>query len=444
MRKFVIFTLFSVITAICSVAFCSCSDDTPVQITSLKMNYKNLTMSKGETMQLQAIPRPETAPISVKWTSSNDEIVSVNTNGLITCLESAGSAIITARAGSYSCTCSVVISESSSLDVATALAMPMSSSLLYSSNIVLPAPKRIMQGFDVAPSGKIYYSQISSDGISTIIACASGPNQPIETQYMDCRYFGHATQIVAEENADGKTYIWLNSNGNQSSSGEYENNYSVSRVEYQPGAVLENCSGKTFFLNKDDQYDQQVSIDFDNRRLLIGSRKGSRYFYIFDLDEVLSLPEKTMTVTTTVEGTTSTRTVQGYDLNDCKLLGYFSISAGSNQDTDVYSYSHQGHEVYGDYVYFYEGNAVELGNDNFTTKAYLTVFDYTGSTRVPRTEVTALSETSTWKSIGLTTTGWSEPESLKIRSNGIYLGVASRDGSSSQRRANILYYPCKE
>lgn len=69
---------------------------------------------------------------------------------------------------------------------------------------------------------------------------------------MTLKYFGHGTQIVAEEASDGKTYIWLNSNASVDSSGEYGDNWSVSRVEFVPGALLEaGYAGETFFLNKD-------------------------------------------------------------------------------------------------------------------------------------------------------------------------------------------------
>ena len=68
------------------------------------------------------------------------------------------------------------------------------------------------------------------------------------------------------------------------------------------------------------------------------------------------------------------------------MLGSFSVPAGSDKENDVYSYSHQGHEVAGNYVYFYEGNAVETGADSFESKAYVTVFNYSGKIVVPRTE----------------------------------------------------------
>ena len=47
------------------------------------------------------------------------------------------------------------------------------------------------------------------------------------------------------------------------------------------------------------------------------------------------------------------------------------------------------------------------------------MFDYSGNIAVPRTEVKVLSATDAWKSLGLTTTGWCEPEGLKVDADGI-------------------------
>ena len=430
---------------IATLAFGSCSDDSkPEPMSGLKMNKVALMLAQGETFQLQAIPRPADAAIDIKWTSSDASIVSVDDRGVITANDNRGSAVVTARAGSYFCTCTVTLISSQPMDVSSSLMNTDLENLIYSRDVLLPANKRIMQGFDISKSGVMYYSQISAGaGTSTYVSRAGSPGQSAETYYMDCRYFGHGTQIVAEEAEDGKTYIWMNSNGNMATSGEYGENMSISRVEFQPGAVHENCAGKTFFLNKNGEYDQQVSIDFENRRLFIGSRKGVRCFWVFDLDEVLALPEKDMTVSTNVEGVVTERVVKGYDLNDCKVLGHFTIAGGGDQATDIYTYNHQGTAIHGDYIYFYEGNAITLpGTDNFTCKAYVTVLDYSGNICVPRTEVKAVAETDKWKELGLTTTGWCEPEGIKVSDQGIYLGIASRDGSSITRRANILFYQC--
>ena len=193
----------------------------------------------------------------------------------------------------------------------------------------LSDPRRILQGFDILPNGEIYYSQVGSNAYTLNICRAAGPNQNAQDEVMILKHFGHGTQIVAEKASDGKTYIWLNSNASVDDSGEYGNNWSFSRVEFVPGTnEADGYAGDTFFLNKEQQYDQQVAVDFDARRLLVGSRKsGVRHFWIFDLDEVLALPLKEMTVSVTVGGGTGDgekqtveRKIMGHDLNDCLVL----------------------------------------------------------------------------------------------------------------------------
>ena len=61
---------------------------------------------------------------------------------------------------------------------------------------------------------------------------------------------------------------------------------------------------------------------------------------------------------------------------------------------------------------------------------------------MPRTEVAAVADAVGLAAAGLTTTGYAEGESLKVRDGKLYLGVACRDGSSCNRRANILVYDC--
>ena len=436
--------------------FVRCSgEEEGVKISSLKMDQAELSMEIGKTFQLGVTTRPENVEVVLKWASSNENVATVSDAGLVKGVNY-GTTLITARFGSYTARCTVTISEKIAmegpLDASAALAAKMNANIIYSKNVLLYANKRIMQGFDIVSNGNIYYSQVGSPAYMLNVCKASGANQAATSECMIFQRFGHGTQIVAEETSDNKVYIWLNSNASVDSSGEYGDNWSFSRVEFKAGTYAgDGYGGDTFFLNKDVQFDQQVSIDFDNRRLLVGSRKsGVRYFWVFDLDEVLALPLKEMSATVTIGGSgepiaqqSVTRKVQARDLNDCRVLGNFSFPAGSNKETDVYSYSHQGHEVYGNYVYFYEGNAVEQTTaDTFVSKAYMTVFDYTGKIVVPRTEVAAISDVEGLKTHGLTTTGYAEAESFKLKGDKMYLGVACRDGSSSNRRANIFVYDC--
>ncbi|MFR0894230.1 MAG: Ig domain-containing protein [Alistipes onderdonkii] len=184
-----------------------------------------------------ATTRPADAEATIRWTSSDESVATVDQAGLVT-LRAFGTAVITARYRSYSARCTVATLQEPPLDPSAALGAPLSDDIVYSKNVVLYAPRRIMQGFDLTDGGEIYYSQISSDGTSVIVCRAAGPGQDARAEYMTLKYFGHGTQIVAEEASDGKTYIWLNSNASVDSSGEYGDNWSVSRVGIRAGCTL--------------------------------------------------------------------------------------------------------------------------------------------------------------------------------------------------------------
>ena len=270
------------VVSVATGAGCS-SNDKPVQITSLKLNEKDLELTVGESFRLVATTRPADAGATIRWTSSDESVATVDQAGLVT-LRAFGTAVISARYRSYSARCTVATLQEPPLDPSAALGAPLSDDIVYSKNVVLYAPRRIMQGFDLTDGGEIYYSQISSDGTSVIVCRAAGPGQDARAEYMTLKYFGHGTQIVAEEASDGKTYIWLNSNASVDSSGEYGDNWSVSRVEFVPGATLRKpaMQAKHSSSTRTGKYDQQVAIDFPARRLLVGSRKsGVRYFWIF-------------------------------------------------------------------------------------------------------------------------------------------------------------------
>lgn len=409
-----------------------------VSTAGIKLDRSKVFLTPMSETVLTATLQPADESAVFQWSSSDPDIAAVDASGKVSYV-SEGEATITVSCKTYSASCQVSCVGKNPWDFRNTLANPLSNSLIYSKNVLLCYEYRIMQGFDIMPDGVMYYSQVSSDGKDVVICRADAAGQPAGTQYMTMKYFGHGTQFTVERAADGD-YIWLGSNGTETN-GEYGDNLSFSRVKFAAGALCEHSAGKTFFLGGTGEYDLQVSVDFESKRLLLGTRKaGNRNFWVFDLEEAMALPEKNIDVTMKIEGETVTKTVRNAcDLSECEPLGKFSIPAGINKDTDVYSYSHQGHEVVGDYIYFYEGNAVEDGSEYYS-KAYLTTFTYGGDIVVPRTEVKAVSDKSQLKSFGLTDKGYAEAESLKIKNGRLYLGFACHNGPGTKRYANVLVY----
>lgn len=345
----------------------------------------------------------------------------------------------------------ITITQASDQGALAALSTELSNDIIFSKNVKLYKQKNIMQGFDFTDDSHFYYSQAPSNTIYQFVSFCEGASKQY-SDYMTLERFGHMTQIVAEKAADGKTYIWCNSNGQSTSSG-YGNNWSFSRIEYKAGETYTGgYAGETFFLNKDNQYDTQVAIDFETRRLLVGSRKAGvsmRYFWIFDLDEVLALPLKTMECTVTIGSNSNitddaslsqqkVRTVQARDLNDAKVLGYFEIPRGKGE-SEVYYYAHQGHEIHGDQVWFYEGNSITSGAIYYSV-AYVTVYDYNGKVLYPRTAVKAIEKNSALVEFGFSSIGYAEAEGIKVKGDQLYLGFACHNGSGTYRYAEILHY----
>jgi uncharacterized protein YjdB len=78
-----------------------------IPVTSISLNKTSITLRNGESYQLQATILPDNATFKdVKWESSDDEIVSVDTNGLVT-TRGVGIVTITANAGDCSANCVV-------------------------------------------------------------------------------------------------------------------------------------------------------------------------------------------------------------------------------------------------------------------------------------------------------------------------------------------------
>ena len=85
-----------------------CSVNVSVPVSGISLNTSSTTMNVGSTYTLQATvsPNDATSP-SVTWTTSNSSVATVS-GGVVTA-NSAGTATITARAGTYTATCSVTV-----------------------------------------------------------------------------------------------------------------------------------------------------------------------------------------------------------------------------------------------------------------------------------------------------------------------------------------------
>lgn len=466
MKTFKSFVLL--LTTLCAAV--GCSDDKELTMYSLRFDPDGIVLAVGASQRLVPISDPVYDDVQYEWKSVDERIATVDATGMVTGV-SAGSTEVRAFYGDNRlarCLVSVVEKSSSLPDPTTALAGGLTQQMLFSSN-QLQYKGTIMQCFDFYDeNGYIYYTQNVSDtktGNKWMVAlCRQKRNTERSGDYMQLQWFGHGTLLVVEKGADGD-YVWVNSNGTLSDK-DYSNNLTFSRLKYRTGAVMSHYGGDTFYLSgytdasgaKWSVYDVQPAIDFVNRRLLIGCRSaGYRHNVIYDLDEVLALGTKRVDVTrtwggeTAAEGATQKKTettsVEVHDLGTLTPLGSFRLPSylSTGQTDQVYSYSHQGHAVWGDYVYWFEGQAIQKTGSLYDgSVAYVAVFDYNGKLVCPRTRVAACSDFPSLSTLLDAKDCYCEGEGMQIKQGRkLYLGIATHtSAASSNRLASILQYDC--
>ena len=448
-----------------------CSDDDKELVMySLRFEPNSITLGIGKSYRLVPISDPFYDDVQYEWKSVDERVATVDQSGVVTGV-SAGSTEVRAFYGDNRlarCLVSVVESTSSLPDPTAALSEGLSQQMIFSSN-QLPYKGTIMQCFDFYDeNGYIYYTQSVGDtktGNRWMVALGRQKrNEAPSDDYMKLQWFGHGTLLVAERADDGD-YVWVNSNGTLSGT-DYTNNLTFSRIRYQKGAVLSHYAGDTFYMSEYVDAagttwmvrDVQPSIDFVNRRLLIGCRTTDmRHNVIYDLDAVLALGKETVEITrtwggeTAAEGVTEKKTettsVEVRNLNRLTPLGSFRLPSYLNtgQTHQVYSYSHQGQAVRGDYVYWYEGQAIQQTGELYDgSVAYVAVFDYTGKLVCPRTRVAACSDFPSLSTLLDAKNCYCEGEGMQLKQGRkLYLGIATHTSAASGNRlASILQYEC--
>ena len=461
--------IFLLLATFCAAVACS-DDDTELTIYSLKFEPGSINLGVGESRRLVPISDPPVDGIQYEWKSVDERIATVDAAGLVTGV-SAGSTEIRAFYGDNRmarCLVSAVENTSSLPDPTPALAADLSQELIFSSN-QLAYKGTVMQCFDFYDeNGYIYYTQCAADSQTgnrwLVVLGRQKRNEAPSGDYMRLQWFGHGTLVVAEKAEDGD-YVWVASNGTISGS-DYTNNLTFSRIKYQKGAVLSHYGGDTFYLSRYvdaagtawDVRDVQPAVDFVNRRLLIGCRTNDmRHNVVYDLDDVLALENEQVEVTRTwggelaAEGQTTqqteTTTLQARNLNRLTPLGSFRLPSylDTGQTDQPYSYSHQGHAIWGDYVYWYEGNAIQKSGELYDGSiAYVAVFDYTGKQVCPRTRVAACSDFPNMSTLLDSKDCYCEGEGIQIKQGSkFYVGIATHtSAASSNRLATILQYEC--
>lgn len=292
----------------------------------------------------------------------------------------------------------------------------------------------VMQSFDIDfDKNLIYYSQLNSN--YRIYISWSEPNATKHKGVMQLHYFGHGSNFSIEKAGEDR-YVWISNYASKNASDEYWGSQIVSRVPVKADAVVKpwDCDDNYYF----GETNISVGVDFDNDRLtILGVTSGVVRTY--SLSALQALPVETIELEPIKYGgakapdaeTTVTYKVQARDCTKIKPLGQFFIKRESGV-------SWQGFEICGDLVYQMQGN----GNANDGVSAstgYLLIFKIDGTPVLKRTRVGALLDLQKLSDMGITDTGYMEPEGVKVRNGAMYCGFASKN-SANVRRGTIFKY----
>lgn len=340
------------------------------------------------------------------------------------------------------------------------LAKPLTEVNIFSKNVLLKAPLRVMQNFDIDSKRNIYYAQLGAVAKNEagktksheLYILKAQANISPKQEVMTLQYFGHGSNIAIEETADGEVYVWVNSIATKNKKTlEYIDSRAVSRIKFEAGKVYDQGhGGASYFLNK-GLYNVHPAIDAKRDVLAISATKnGIRYFFFYKLSEARKLPLTQFQIEVLAGGEekgseqkTVVRNVDGYDLNQLKPLASFSLPKGTDPENSINSYSFQGFDVAGDYVFFYEGDGNKNDPNNGSSNAYITVLDMNGKIVAKRSKVAAISNMQQLEQAGITKTGYMEAEGIKVVGKQLFIAFASRGivhGNDDYRRANIFAY----
>lgn len=379
-------------------------------------------------------------PSEVAFSSSNEAVAEVDQGGVVTAV---GRGKVAVKAEYLGLTASTAVEVTPMGEITTGVDR-FTEENIYSKSVYL-IRNTVIQGFDIASDGTIYYMQLGGSDKHDLYVMRGRPNSSVD-DHMIFRYSGHGTNMAIEQAVDGKTYVWTGTYASRNSSNEYWLNSVVTRTEYQTGKTLtpEQC-GDLFYMG--GVCELHPAIDVENDVLAINYPGSTlRMFVIYRLSEALALPRSYVTLpsrnygggTSTDPAATNSPKVYVRDLTKLTPLGRFGIpKTGADHSTDISSYAWQGFDVDSGKIYYFEGE----GTVSDGSGAYFTVFDFDGNIVERRAEVVAASDRDALARFGITSSGYMEAEGMKIHGDKLYLGFASRSkDDGDKRRANIFQY----
>ena len=133
----------------------------PIAVTEVKLNQTTAKLEPGKLLYLTASVNPSDATDkTVIWTSSNEDVATVDANGVVT-TKAEGTAVITARSGDQTATCTVTVEKKEDTDNTVSVYLSVSHDAQFvkpaASNKVMALQKVDVPYFDLSLYGLDQY-----------------------------------------------------------------------------------------------------------------------------------------------------------------------------------------------------------------------------------------------------------------------------------------------
>lgn len=169
-------------------------------VKSIKLSAKKVSLKKGESKTIKATVSPSNATVkTVKWTSNNTGVATVSSKGKITAKE-AGTAVITAKAGSKSAKCTVVVTDDSAVTVPVTGVTISQTELVLAINTTTPLKATVTP--DNATNKNVTWSSSNTavatvDAMGNVTSVAEG-NAKIKVTTVDGEYSAECAVTVKD------------------------------------------------------------------------------------------------------------------------------------------------------------------------------------------------------------------------------------------------------
>lgn len=367
-----------------------------IKVTGINLDRDKLQLKYNEQKKINVIITPENATNKkVIYTSNDTSLVTVDDDGNVRANSSKiGITTINVKTqdGGHSQTIEVKVLPSGN-------AISFIGNKNYSNykvNMLLYRTNSVMQNFAflnndlLISQGRLsslqgaYISKINMNEVKNNV------NTPQEFQSSTAilNNYGHADALDIET-TNGVNYLWTDCYYETSPATHCRIKLNDIKFSSEPYANNNlNVSLKVSGPN-------MVAIDSDNRTLVFlnATTTKEHTFVVYNLDDYILNKDK------------------------AKVISEFKVT------NKVYGISRQGIDVYGNYIYSYEGNATNLDKKHVV---YVSVHTLDGETIVYRKPIDYPDNIYCW-----------EPEGIKIQNNNIYIGFAKIDKDKKQKTANI-------